>query len=71
MSSTTVKYEHTNGPFLATHRVIFERQGPGSGKVLQTLLELLKIGRNWNTTVEIELSPINIDEVIATIQKES
>lgn len=70
MSATTVKYEHTNGPFVNVHRVIFERTGPGSGKVLQTLLELLKIGRNWNNTVELELDPENINEAIREIQKE-
>lgn len=71
MSSTTVKYEHSNGPFLATHRVIFERNGPDGGNRLQTLLELLKIGRNWNSTAKSELDPDNIDEVIRQIQKES
>lgn len=50
-------------PVLPRYRVMFE----GDGKVLQILLELLKIGAQWNNTAKAELDPANIDEVVGQI----
>ena len=50
-------------PVLPRYQVMFE----GEGKVLQVLLELLKIGAQWNTTVKNEIDPENINEVIRQI----
>ena len=42
----------------------------GNGKVLQVLLELLKIGRQWNTTAKQELDVENINEVVQQIVRD-
>lgn len=33
------------------------------------MLELLKIGRQWNHTAKLELDPANIDEVVKQIER--
>ena len=50
-------------PVLPLYRVTFE----GQGKVLQILLELLKIGARWNTTAKLNLDSANIDTVVKQI----
>lgn len=52
-------------PYIQKYRITFE----GEGKVLLNLLDLLKIGRKWNRTAELEISPENIEDAIRTIQK--
>lgn len=50
-------------PVLSRYEVIFR----GEGKSLQDLLKLVKIGAQWNSTVQKEIDPANIDEVINQI----
>lgn len=51
--------------FLPLYRVSLE----GEGKVLQTLLQLLKMSRVYNRTVANEMTSESIDVVISQIEK--
>lgn len=50
-------------PVLPHYHVIFD----GDAKVLQILLELLKVGAQWNATVKSEIDRTQIDATIRQI----